>query len=506
MVSRTRTAPLATPAPNLAASPFLQPADGAAPGISASAELVETPDQGTFSKLAYWSLLAFVFIFTSRLSEFLPPSLHLPLVFATLTASLTFIGIVPRRSVVNKTGNFFMLYALWFVICIPFSEWKGGSFQVLTQDFIKSFILFISVAYIVNSTARLRGVLLSISIGAVVAMSIALYLNYRINGRLGMPGGELGNPNDLGQYMMLGMCFLPTLAHQGNKKFFRGITYLMMLPFLYTIFATGSRGVLVSLILIVGVVFLRSNITQKLIISVLFVVLGVGLFGISDTARVRLATLFEDSSRAPTDSVEQVANTSYFARLRTLKQSISLTLQKPLFGVGPGNFESSSAARASGGERAMWLETHNSYTEVSSETGIIGLLFFGGGIITGLMSLIKTQKLPQLKNTSFREVSLFLLVGLGGFLLTMMFSAVAYKPMLWLLLGLCTANSIMLKETIQRLSSAQLRFQPATSTKAGAFSRGARLSQTMAPKRPAPATRVTLSGRIRNVRTPRNIF
>jgi len=55
-------------------------------------------------------------------------------------------------------------------------------------------------------------------------------------------------------------------------------------------------------------------------------------------------------------------------------RSIQLTFEHPILGVGPGEFMDAEAEEAAvAGKKAMWHFTHNSYTELSSETGLPGL-------------------------------------------------------------------------------------------------------------------------------------
>jgi hypothetical protein len=74
-------------------------------------------------------------------------------------------------------------------------------------------------------------------------------------------------------------------------------------------------------------------------------------------------------------------------------ESVNLTFEHPLVGVGPGNFQAAvfNEATAVGLKHNEWMQTHNSYTEISCETGIPGLIL--------LLCLI---------GSSFRDVSVVL--------------------------------------------------------------------------------------------------
>jgi O-antigen ligase len=89
------------------------------------------------------------------------------------------------------------------------------------------------------------------------------------------------------------------------------------------------------------------------------------------------------------------------------------------------------------GRRAMWLESHNSYTQVSSETGIPGLIFFGGAVLSSVVGLLKIRRTVSTKAQERRSVINCLLVGFFAFAFTCFFSSVAYQFYFALMIGLC---------------------------------------------------------------------
>src|SRR5271166_5842532 len=71
------------------------------------------------------------------------------------------------------------------------------------------------------------------------------------------------------------------------------------------------------------------------------------------------------------------ASASADARKTMFWRSVEMTFEHPLFGVGPGEFMDAEAAEDMAvGKRGLWHYTHNAYTELSSETGIAGLIIF----------------------------------------------------------------------------------------------------------------------------------
>jgi O-antigen ligase len=95
-----------------------------------------------------------------------------------------------------------------------------------------------------------------------------------------------------------------------------------------------------------------------------------------------MTSVFSSSSES-----EEAAE-SRSARTELLKASISITFAHPLLGVGPGEFEDyQGGMAASAGQRGMWHETHNGYTQVSSECGIPAIGFYLAGMFLTFRSL-----------------------------------------------------------------------------------------------------------------------
>ena len=464
-------------------------------GVAAVTPQRTAPQESSISKLAYVFLMGFVFLASSRVLEFTLPSLHLPIIVAIAAACLTFISHGVLGAFSTTVGKLLGLFVVWFVVCIPFSEWRGGSFNVLVNDISRSLMVFIMVATTINTVKRLQGLMAISGSGIVIAMAIALAQNSRIDGRLSMSLGQYSNPNDLAQIMLLGMCFLPALGIWRKSQPLRWFGYAMIVPFLYTIFMTGSRSALLTAAILAGVVFLFASPAKKILLAVLIPVLGIGLLASSATARLRIRTLLNTEMSTDLASVanksEELAVTSASARLLTLQQSFLLTLQHPVFGVGPGVFQAAAAdMRGSQGQRALWVETHNSYTQVSSETGIPGAIIFCSAVLACLRGLMDVRRRAS-QNPRFQHVHStvdFLLLGFLTFTLTSMFSSVAYSFTFWMLIGLCAAAIAVMNQEMGTSATAR-RSAMAVRLVAGSTNGDSR-----------PAWRVTLSGKMKPTR------
>ena len=206
---------------------------------------------------------------------------------------------------------------------------------------------------------------------------------------------------------------------------------------LVTTFRTGSRGAMVAFLAVLGVMFLRASIMGKmqlllgsiLVIGLLFATMPGNLVS-------RYKTLAEDQAdEYQMDySMKASAAASTQSRKLLLRKSLKFTAQHPLFGVGPGMFDvaDDADAKAAGFRKGVWLGTHNSYTQISSEMGIPALIFYVAAMFFALRDTYRVYKqcrgeprLNALANTAI-GLNYTLIV----FAVTILFEHIAYTVML----------------------------------------------------------------------------
>jgi O-antigen ligase len=182
----------------------------------------------------------------------------------------------------------------------------------------------------------------------------------------------LADANFLCLYILIG---LPFLWLSVSRK--TGIKKVLMLSLMVPMFAgaarTGSRMGLLALGAALLLYLIFASVRQRLIVIAAGVVLLVlGLLFLPPRIIERFTTFFEAHS---VESAEAAGSAE--ARKQLLLRALVLTAEHPLFGVGPGEFIDAEAQQAGEeGQRGMWHYTHNTYAELSSETGLIGLVLF----------------------------------------------------------------------------------------------------------------------------------
>jgi O-antigen ligase len=174
------------------------------------------------------------------------------------------------------------------------------------------------------------------------------------------------------------------------------------------------------------------------IIGVAAVALLVGALSIDRTAIERYKTMFDSSG----DTMEAAsARESAESRKYLLKEGIELTLTHPLFGVGMGVFPvAASELSNSRGEHALWLASHNSYVEVSSEMGFVGFFLFIAIFGACWISILKVDRVAQrLQLQEVRSMSLCILLSFTALTIHYFFDASAYDVYLPMAAGLVTS-------------------------------------------------------------------
>jgi O-antigen ligase len=183
---------------------------------------------------------------------------------------------------------------------------------------------------------------------------------------------------------------------------------------------------------------------QKFIVSSVFAVITLVLYLTAPEAtKARYRTIFmEKQSAGAFDRIAASALQSREGRIQLLKESLRTTVENPLLGVGPGQFPVAYTAKLNsrGIFHHTYRETHNTYTQISSEAGIPALLLYAA-ILVGCFRACnrlygETRGVPGRKEVS--RIALSLMLSLTAFAVSGCFTSFAYEFYFPLLAGLCT--------------------------------------------------------------------
>jgi hypothetical protein len=405
------------------------------------------PKQGMMGRIGFGILVVYLFALWSRLQDYVS-GLHAPAMLLGLLILATLLsggGAVLFRV---PFGRCLSLFTVWMALSIPFSTWVGGSVHFFYNDWLRAFIVGIAVVSLVRETRQAKTAIWALSIGAAITSITALIASNSVIGRLEGADTRFSDSNDLAQFVIVGMCLWAMQLEGGPGRLLaiRVFAALMIGGMAVVFLRTGSRGGLLGAVVVVIELFRQAPLFGKLRIGAILLVVGV--VGVALTPRDvtnRYLSMFTSDVDYGDANSGIAARGSADSREYLLRQSLSLTMQHPLLGVGPGMFmvAEDDVARARGARRGDWHETHNLYTQVSSECGIPALVIYLGAwyfSFRGLNRVLKAARssadpwLIDAGKTAFWLRMMLVATAASGF-----FLSVAYMPELQAILGLSVA-------------------------------------------------------------------
>ena len=347
-------------------------------------------------------------------------------------------------------------YWLGFVAClIPatiFSAWRAHSI-IVVMAFLRTdvIVLFMFSGLILTWTEFWR-VVHVLAAAAVFDIWVGRHYANLADARMSLDigGGSLSDPNDLAAHLLLLLPFLLLITLTPGRLIFARLIAIGGLFFgLYVTLSTGSRGGLISLLIITLYAITQLPARYRLVLLVAIPLTGVFFAAaLPHAVRFRLLTTFSGNAAVTSDEdveVQSAASGSAASRLHLLKQALVLTLKHPLVGVGPGEFADAEGSLARlNGQHGAWHETHNTYAQVSSETGIPSLIFFMAALVSTYRVLRRVRKMslqqpPTLQNRRIAVTAFCLMLSMLVFCTAIFFLSFAYKFYLPALSGIAIA-------------------------------------------------------------------
>lgn len=396
----------------------------------------ESPSAG----LSFFFILIFTVAIYARPEDIYPPlgQLHLTFILG-LSAAFAYLGsflLGNAPFLWTRELQIVLLLTGCFIAGVPFAYWRGGSFQVLTEVWLKTLIVFFLLTQTLLTLGRIRMILWAIILSelfvcgySVLQSSHVIWVGQRLL------GVNLG---------ILGWNFL-------------GLSAALTIPYIAAIYIS-QPGILKTSLLVCCVLFLmwmlvmtasRSgmlNVLFSIVLTCMYVLhgtkrgrfIGVGIVAIALVAVSlapgifweRMSTVWSGSqSTWNTDAAS--AMESKEDRLDVLKRAVHYTLEKPVFGLGLGNFEVASGTELGGPD--AWLGTHNTFAEISSEAGIPALVIFVSFLWTAIrrMKALAKTNVNRPETFELKLLSRATYVSLLSFVFGAFFAHIAYEYFLY---------------------------------------------------------------------------
>ena len=315
------------------------------------------------------------------------------------------------------------------LITMPIARDPGMAWEHFNDPFIKAVLIFIVMVNVIRTRGRLMGMMwLSLSIGVVLSyLALGMYMRgemtvegYRVGEVI---GGMFENPNEMSMHLIMMIPIAVTLGLGTRSKAMKIVYFATAIIMLSANFVTFSRGGFLGLLGSMGVLAWklgrknRLNVTVVgLFATILTLILAPGNFGI------RVLSIFIPGLDAVGSSDQ---------RKELLERSIIVTLRNP-WGIGIGNFPIVGIRN---------LVSHNAYTQVSAELGLLGLVAYLVFMISPFRKLgaIERTLFAKGDHNWFYYVSAGLQASIVAYMISSFFASVAYNWFIYYLIAYAVA-------------------------------------------------------------------
>lgn len=355
--------------------------------------------------------------------------------------ALVFAGGV-RHAFRTRTTYYWLAFAIWMAMAVPTSAWPTSSMWLvityLRTDFLMLFVIGGLAVTWRDCMLMMRVVVCAAVVNLFSARLFAQTASYA--SRLGIDFGIVANPNDFAAHLLLVIPFLLWIVIGSRSMVFRLAAAVGCAYGVYLILSTASRGATVALLAAALFFLWRASGRQRFVfvVGVPFVA-AVLLPFVPRAALQRISSLAVGSDDPTSDVAASSSSREYL-----LRKSITYTFEHPVFGVGPGQFSLFEGTNNQIiGTHGSWHQTHNSYTQVSSECGIVAALFYLIGICSTFCLLNSTYRQARARQDceDIRTAAFCVALALVAYCVAIMFVNFAYFYYLPAMSGLAIAIS-----------------------------------------------------------------
>jgi hypothetical protein len=305
----------------------------------------------------------------------------------------------------------------WALITMPIARNPALAWATFTETFIKVTLMFIVMVNTLRTERRIKALMwLGIGVGVMLSwQAIELYQRgefktegYRVSVDF---GGMFGNPNDMSIHLVMFVPIAVALCAASGNWIARLLFFAAAAVMTAGSFVTQSRGAFLGLIAVAAVLVWKLGRSARFkamliagTVGLVVIALAPGNYGL------RILSIF-------IPALDPVGSSGQ--RTELLIRSVVVSLRNPL-GIGIGNFEMVGVHN---------LGTHNAYTQVSAELGLLAFVAYIVFLLWPVRRLDLMEK--QLFTAGDRSWIYYLSIGIqasiAGYMVSSFFSSVAYQ-------------------------------------------------------------------------------
>lgn len=374
--------------------------------------------------LTYAGIFLFTLVVYFRPYELIPglsglSSMALVIAIATLLIYLpTQLATEGSLTILSTEVKCILFMTVWAVLTIPIAKSPALAWETFGDTFGKVVLIFVVMVNTLRTQKRLKGLMwLSIGVGVLLSyQALNLYRQgifktegYRVDVDF---GGMFGNPNDLALHLVIFTPIAVALGFATSNKLARLLYFTAALMMIAGNSVTQSRGGFLGLLAVGGVLIWKFGKKQRFkvilisaVVGLIFILVAPGNYGL------RILSIF-------IPSLDPVGSSNQRSEL--LKLSLLVTLRNPQ-GIGIGNFPIVGIRN---------LETHNAYTQVSSELGWLAAFAYITLMVSPLRKLAAVERrlfAASEDDSWIYYLSVGIQASIVGYMVSSFFAPVAYN-------------------------------------------------------------------------------
>jgi O-antigen ligase len=411
-------------------------------------------------RIAVRCVLVFLFIRFGFLHELIRAktgvNTYMVLISALITIPAVILGGGLRRTFSAGAARVWFVFAGWLLIDTIFSQWITGSAHAVSGYVQTVTPMVLVTAGVVLTMKEFASMMYAFGFASLSNILTARFFGSQNSERENLGVGTIANANDFGAHLIFILPFLLFAILTVRSKTIKTIATGLFIYGLYLGAKTGSRGALLAIGFVLVFILLRAPARVRIAVLVGVPLLSAVLIAVLPSyITARYGTLFNsDSATAPEEAVQSAA-----ARKELFWKGVQMTMEHPLTGVGVEQFQiANGAGLVAKGIHAEWQVAHNTYTQLSGETGVPGFLIYVIGMVSAFLLMNSSVKLcrgrPDLKVAG--TAGFCLMMSLLGFGTASFFISQAYSFYMPTLAGVAVA----LNRVVRRQIAAQAQLQP----------------------------------------------